>query len=437
MSGRLFVRLEKYLLADSVEQAVVGSIEAIPEPESHEKINETQMPRFRRDLILPSGISAPLAIDLEPGRYLVEATLPSGDVASDEVQIFDGEQSSLDLRSDDSPHEWLSWQQLAGNIDRFTSYRLRANFNDFIQPFPVNPSVAYLLRDPVPPLRGEAGLVGDAWTLLAESFGSGEHIFARLSHSPPEPIAPFLMDSLSEVVDFTAEGSRSSWSPRQPLLDTRPTPRQYLIVEVEQSTYLLCIPVPWQSIGDPSEAPAQVLIQRGRDNEPPTVSTTIRDPLVGSALSYMAAGALPAAGQLFESAQQMLFEKQTNPLAAAGGGYVLLGSEQGGGAKPWHVWIKNLMNRFEWLPDGAIQHGWLKLRHRQSRDDLAEARQALFIAYRRGLPFYSIGMQWLIEGLTVFAPDDENAARMLRNVERVVWRTNLRSPFTVITLPLV
>jgi hypothetical protein len=150
----------------------------------------------------------------------------------------------------------------------------------------------------------------------------------------------------------------------------------------------------------------------------------------------MTRGALPTAERLFDQAREMLFRKLSNPLAASGGGYVLLGTEHSSGPKEWHGWISNLMNWFDWLPDGAIQHGWLKLKHRKSGDDLAEARDALFTAYRRGLPFYSVGLQWLIDGLTLFAPHDRDAEEMLQNVYRVAARTNPNEPFTIVRLPL-
>jgi hypothetical protein len=150
----------------------------------------------------------------------------------------------------------------------------------------------------------------------------------------------------------------------------------------------------------------------------------------------MTLGALPTAERLFDQARHMMYRKQTNPLGAAGAGYVLLGTERGSEPKDWHDWISNLLRWFDWLPDGAIQYGWLKLRHRQSSADVDEARDALFTAYRRGLPFYSVGLQWLMDGLTLFARRDPEAAEMLNNVRRVAWRTNLQEPFTIVRLPL-
>jgi hypothetical protein len=166
----------------------------------------------------------------------------------------------------------------------------------------------------------------------------------------------------------------------------------------------------------------------------PITTVTIRDGSVGSALGYMTLGAHPTAELLFDQAREMLFMKMSNPLAAAAGGYVLLATEQGSEPKEWHQWVENLCNRFEWMPDGAILRGSLKLRHQQSDADVEEARSTLKTAYRRGLPFYSVGLQWLLDGLTVCGQDDPEGAAMAKDVQRVSWRCNMQEPFTVVRL---
>src|SRR5262249_29160938 len=52
-------------------------------------------------------------IDVEPGRWWVEATLPSGEVIADEVTVRREEKAAVTLHpSERSPHEWLGWQHL-------------------------------------------------------------------------------------------------------------------------------------------------------------------------------------------------------------------------------------------------------------------------------------------------------------------------------------
>lgn len=423
MTGRLYLRLDKYLMSDPVDQAAVASIRALPPVGSVGQSSKT-----RREIVIPSGASAPLGVDLDPGRYLVEATLPSGDLISDEVEVVDNGDSTLELRPDESPHEWLSWQQFMGNVERIQRYPTTGgSFVSF------EPNVHWV-ADPAPPLRGDGPSGGDAWTLLAGLSGHPGEAAERLSVGPPEWVTPFQSDPQAKLYQATADGLWDQW--QLPASDGgSPTPRHYLIVGVEGVTHLVCVPVPWISLSTGNQIPAQILVRK-RAAEDPAITVTVRDPLIGSALGYMTHGALPTAERLFDQAKGMLFEKDLNPLGAAGGGYVLLGTERGSESKEWHGWISNLMNRFDWLPDGAIQHGWLKLRHRESSADLDEARDALFTAYRRGLPFYSVGLQWLIDGLTLFASHDRVADDMLQNVHRVAWRTNLQEPFTIIRLPL-
>jgi hypothetical protein len=426
MTGRLHLRLDKYLMNDPVDQAAVASIRALP------PIGTKGQVKSVGDIVIPSGAAPPATVILEPGRYLVEATLPTGDLVSDEVEVVDNKDSMLELRPDESPHEWLSWQQFMGNVERIERY---TSTEGPLVSFEPN---VFWVADSAPPLRGDGPFGGDAWTLLAGLSGHPAETAERLSVLvPPERLNPFQSDPWAKLYQATGNGAWREWGlPTSP--GGSPMPRRYLIVDAEGATHLVCVPVPWdsQSRGSRVEIPVQVLVRKRTAAEPPAITMTIRDPLVGSALAYMTEGALPTAERLFGQARDMLFWKRLNPIAAAGGGYVLLGTELGSEPKIWHSWIRNLMTWFDWLPDGAIQHGWLKLRHRESSDDLDEARHALFTAYRRGLPFYSVGLQWLIDGLTLFASQDPDAAEMLRNVSRVAWRTNSREPFTIVRLPL-
>ena len=75
---------------------------------------------YLRGLVLPivnmGDSSEPLTVSVEPGRYLVKAILPSGEILTQEIDAAGPERVSVDLVSEDSPHEWLSKQQLAGAV---------------------------------------------------------------------------------------------------------------------------------------------------------------------------------------------------------------------------------------------------------------------------------------------------------------------------------
>src|SRR5690349_1123559 len=56
------------------------------------------------------------AITLGRGAYVVEVRMPSGELLVDSVRLAEGEDRELVLVAEPSPHEWLSWQHLVGNV---------------------------------------------------------------------------------------------------------------------------------------------------------------------------------------------------------------------------------------------------------------------------------------------------------------------------------
>ena len=71
-----------------------------------------------RDQLIPAGdqYDRYATIDLTPGRYVVEVDLPSGRNISSDVEITQDEPEPLELEPGPSPHEWMSWQHLVGNV---------------------------------------------------------------------------------------------------------------------------------------------------------------------------------------------------------------------------------------------------------------------------------------------------------------------------------
>ena len=80
----------------------------------------------RLDVIIPAnsgGSTHHVAVD--PGRWLVEATLPSGELISEEVAVANGQDVPVTLyAAERSPHEWLGWQHLVGNIEGAKTLKL-------------------------------------------------------------------------------------------------------------------------------------------------------------------------------------------------------------------------------------------------------------------------------------------------------------------------
>lgn len=76
-----------------------------------------------RDIILRCGsVPRPTAYPVEPGRYVVTATMPSGQQLAEEVTVGDGERVEVKLKASGSPHESHTWQFLLGNVEPGGTY---------------------------------------------------------------------------------------------------------------------------------------------------------------------------------------------------------------------------------------------------------------------------------------------------------------------------
>jgi hypothetical protein len=74
----------------------------------------------RAGLVIPVGGASGMMLKVRPGRYVLEAVSPSGDVIDADVEVGPNETKSVRLEGEASPHEWLGWQTVSGNLDRFS-----------------------------------------------------------------------------------------------------------------------------------------------------------------------------------------------------------------------------------------------------------------------------------------------------------------------------
>ncbi len=247
---------------------------------------------------------------------------------------------------------------------------------------------------------------------------------------------------------------------------TVPQRRYFAVLEQGHLRRLGVLPMPWTIVtgGDRygSPARAELLIQfrrgarfRGAEDTSARgelqVGLSVDDPNVLAMLGYLKSGNVEGTSALLVQAEETLFDKVTNPFAAAAAGYILLqsydpaASEQG---PEWHRWISNLSQWYSDIPDGAIQRGWLDLQGVSSSESpgrpLEKARQRLLQAVDRGIPFYPQGIRLLLDGLNVITESDAEkppelalAARTAAARNAARWlslRTDTREVFTVLKL---
>ena len=90
----------------------------------------------------------------------------------------------------------------------------------------------------------------------------------------------------------------------------------------------------------------EVLLNLRQSPTGSAVSVAVRDPVLGGGLGYLSSGSLEKAAVVFTDVESMLYSKVSNPLGAAAGGYVLIGTETSGEPQRWDEWLGNLRRGF-------------------------------------------------------------------------------------------
>jgi hypothetical protein len=415
MTGELHVRVQAHIF----EPELPGGLRLVGNIYAATRGNPSQ-----RHVMIPLGWDVPAAeFSLPAGRYVVEAVLPSGEVLSDDVEVTDDRAATVTLDATDSPHESHSWQYVVGNIEPGALFHSDVTY---AVPRSAGSHSSAFAQAPGPEAVDVTLLSG------GPPGGPGFPALDRLRVLPP----PEALDAITGLLS----------GPRVPVPATQPDPDaplyrfgeqalqvpgpapQRLTVTSGGDAYLVTLPFPWRGPrGDDAVVEMLVNLRQGPTGSP--ISVAVRDELVGAGLAYMSTGALDKAALMFADVQRMLFAKVENPLAAAAAGYVLIGTERATQRQMWDPWLENLRRWFPDLADGAIVLGARRL----IQGDINAARELLLEGYERGLPAYTLGLSWLVDGLAAF-PDDPRCAAAVQNVRRVCWQVDMREPFVVLRL---
>ncbi|WP_319453213.1 MULTISPECIES: hypothetical protein [unclassified Mycobacterium] len=422
--------LEVRVNAQAVEDGTVGGAQLAGNIYSVEGVA-----RSRRDVVLPIGEHVtPATFVVDPGRYVVEAALPSGRLLSHEVVVAEGQTVPVEFDATDSPSADLSWQYIVGNVESADIYTAetavpvpRSRGAQTTLPGLVADQVAGALALPGVWCTGDADQGIGFAELLEVAEGQAERVFDSFTSASwvdkHEDIEPVAGDDGLVLFRFNSNTF--------PGLSAYATGgRRFLLVTSIVGRFVVTVPVPWMDVRSATEVTVEVLVNGRQSPFGNPVAVAVPDPTLGAGLGYLANGALARAATVFGDVEGMLFDKMLNPLGAAAGGYVLVGTDTAQQRTYWDEWIDNLDSRFPSMSDGAILRAIRKLRMAQSAEDLNAARDALIRAFRRGVPIFTLGLSWLIDGLSEF-PDDECRAA-LKQVRRLSWRVDMREPFVII-----
>lgn len=315
-------------------------------------------------------------VDVEPGRYLVQTVLSTGELIDSEVEVAPGASAKVLLEGHVTPHEWLGWQ-------RFTPGREALwDANDFVS---------------------KAASIPVRAALLTSREWMNE--LPRLDNQIPY--------SQRDGVTTAFEVTDHPWAVRT-----------FMILDRGRRRDAVVLPVPW---GRYEPKPVQVAV---RDDEELPLYVAVQDPRLGPLLGYVSAGDVSAARKVLRSDDpdhqqfiEMLYSKYQNPFAAVVAGYVLVSAPQAADALRWHPWIENLANDFEWIADGAILSGWIALQ----RNDRDQAKHRFRQAIQRGIPVLTGTLRLLHQGLLMV-----NDPSSLATVSAALARADMTQPFVTL-----
>jgi hypothetical protein len=439
------------------DSAAVGEI--VPKPGKR----STQVERKTFSI----GInSAPQHITVAPGDYTVRLFLPNGEIMAESVSLATNGLAEVTFELRASPHEWLSAESVYGAIQVLPS-AARARALESVRSAPENAVARIAGYRPTTSVReriAQAVIDTDKGASAVEEISglgrvpsiSGSRLLTRIDLDRALPESRIRLPEL--VRWWTGEPE----SPPVPLQITHHDERNAKLIappaaSVDASDFLsgkrrafakvqdptgaehfAVYPEAWvrtsrSSLGTYATASAlmTVVVDSVLHAQEETgyrarwrCSTSTDDIEAMAFLGFLASGQTSAARILLRQAQEFLFEKRDNPIAAAAGALALLtySEETNARERPrWREWIRKLYSLFPRLPDSAIAMAkmYLKFGDNASAEeiDVEKLRGYALQSVRCGLPYLSFSVNALSEIMLMLVRDDEAEKRSGTQIE--------------------
>ncbi|MER9947181.1 caspase family protein [Mesorhizobium sp. M0047] len=182
-----------------------------------------------------------------------------------------------------------------------------------------------------------------------------------------------------------------------------------------------------------------LIVDRAASSEAMLSTVIVEDRIWGGLLGFIASRDMITADKLLDSgltdkAVDAMSGKRTNPLAALAGALVAVATSSTDVEKRWDPWLRNLANWFPGIPDGPIILGRRLLVRARNAEEIAEAKKWLFEGFDRGVPIYSLSVEWLARGLESIAGEDAELAGRRKAARQLANRVDPARAFTVIRL---
>lgn len=452
MTGTVTLKLQ----ADPAATATTGAVVHMQRV-SNKAADGSKSDGGRFDLSLtPDQAEQGREVDLEPGRWLVEATLGSGDVVSELVEVEDGAVTQLLIPLPDrSPNDWLNWQFNAGNIEG------QAALGQLVEQAAGIAAAA----DEKYRIRARARLMARSVKEAARTGATG--VARKLSEwrgqLDPDGAISRVIETVQEEISRRAAPSsptvgiaayplpvigRERWSalmtpsspeetlhpilalPEDDLFLYRPAPlsepsMRIVCVEWSGQRVALLIPEPWLSIGAGEAAGSELLVRSRPLDRSLQASIAVLDPDFAPISAMMNTTAMPKAAVFVEELAERMF--RSNSLAGAAAAYVLLSTGR------TDARLLELIRSYELDnhgPDALVIAAWRRIRFPfgDEKPDLTLALRA----FDAGPPCFSIGVSWLLDALTLLGSEDAEARTAMEQVKDVAIRLDTGQTFTAV-----
>jgi len=390
MSATLHIVLDKWLNGSGVNAAALAQV--VPLDRRRNKDDPSP-------LVIPAGSEViPAKVSVEPGVYLVQATLPSGELIDMQVEVAEGEEKEVKLLGHRSPHEWLGWQHLISS--RVSDQEQSVDELGF-ETLPPPPRVAVTIVDQFPTKR---------WRPLSS-----------------RPFTPF------SISPSTGDDQRVAFE-----LQGRTAGGHVNVVKIEQHNRLEVVfaPAHWVT-RHKDNAVIQLVVPFNTEQR---LALAVQDPDLGAFLGYIANGALPTAARLLaqgtpvhEACMAAIEDRVENPLMAAMGAYVMLNTTRKLDPAPWNTWLQQLYENYR-LPDFLALRGLLEWQYpqHQGQSGVSQAHKLFLSAFEAGTPACTPIFRLLLECLIGTANGHPNTRDAIADFQEMATRLDLAQPFTTL-----
>jgi hypothetical protein len=363
---------------------------------------------------------------LSPGEYTVTVRLPDGSSQMLDFTLHNAEWLELKFAAAQSPREWVAAAAIVGAIKEEVSAPagLRQDAGAALE------SYGTLSLEPaLPPVIDVSTEVVGALSCLLEPRPQGEAPITLSKVRSDERFERYeVRDTRPSRFVMLSDSPASAWIP----------PVFVRIAASDGREELAVLP----SLGrDGRETvggwmPAVLVDRQAPANEPVT-TVVVEDRRWAALLGFVGSRDFAAGDKLLgpgmsQQAIDALRDKVSNPLAAIAGALIAVANSSPDIDKTWDPWLVNLTNWFPDLPDGPIILGRRRMMRARSPEQIDEARGHFMQGFDRGVPVYSLSVDWLARGLENLPGDDPDLNNRRRAARTLANRVDSGRAFTVV-----